>query len=385
VKIKVLHVVLSLETGGLENGVVNLINHSDSNNFVVDVLCLREKGELASRVNNPHSQVIFDGNKDHSLKTAIYKIFQANACGQYHIIHTHGFSTMLAAYIANLIQIRNKPLLINGEHGTLYFETFKHRILQKFLFFKMSHNFTVSADLKQEIFNRFNIKKDNFTPIINGVDTLKFTPDQALAQPIRSELSLNKNDIIIGSVGRLVHVKNYKSLISAFASFSKSYPHAHLVLAGDGSERKALEAQIEQYNLNNKIHLLGRRDDIANIINALDVFVLPSYSEGLSNTLLEAMSCATPVIACNVGGNPEIIVEGKTGYLYESDNVDALSDLLIKLIMNPLLIKELSINSRQHIVENFSLNSMVRNYEFEYIRSYSQCANTQSLKQLSKQ
>ena len=384
-KVKVLHVVLSLETGGLENGVINLINHSDSNHFIVDVICLREKGELASRITNPNSKVIYDGSNDHSLKSAVLRLLNATSQGQYHIIHTHGFSTMLAAYVANLFTIKNKPILINGEHGTLYFDTFKHRTIQKFLFNRMNKNLTVSAELKTEIFHRFNINKDNFYPIINGVDTHKFSPNEYLSNMIREKLNISKNSIIIGSVGRLVSVKNYDSLIAAFSSLVDTYSNIHLVLAGEGPERTSLEFKAKQYNIEDRVHLLGRRDDVNSIINAIDIFVLPSFSEGLSNTLLESMSCGTPVIACNVGGNPEIIVENQTGYLYESNNISELSKLLKNLISNPLLLKDISVKARQHILDNFSLDTMVKNYEAEYIRCLPKHRRSLPLTSFSKQ
>ncbi len=363
-KIKILHVVLSMETGGLENGIVNLVNQADSNLFRVDVLCLRERGELADRVINPDSQVIFDNNRDHSLLTAIKKIYKACKSGQYNIVHSHGFTTMLASYIAG--NLAGVPKLMNGEHGTIYHSSAKHRLIQKFLFSKMAMNLTVSEDLKREILDKFFLKKDNFKPIINGVDTDKFSTNTEESNRLRNELGLSKDVIVIGSVGRLVEVKNYKSLLSAYAQLTSSHSKVHLVLAGDGPERVQIEEQILKYGLSKKVHLLGRRDDIPQIMNLLDIFVLPSFSEGLSNTLLEAMSCGTPVVACDVGGNKEIIRQDITGFLYESNNVNELCSILNDLSNDKDQITRLSKQSREHILANYSLNSMVTNYESAY-------------------
>jgi sugar transferase (PEP-CTERM/EpsH1 system associated) len=365
-KTKILHVVLSLETGGLENGIVNLVNKADPEKYIVDVLCLRELGTLAARIINPESKVIFDGNRDHGIRTAIAKIMTTCKKGQYQIIHSHGFTTMLTSYFAG--KIMRVPLIINGEHGVLYDETIKQRWLQKFLFSRMNHNLTVSTDLKYDIKKRFNIKKDNFTPIINGVDTVKFSVNKGIGCSIKQQLNLSDDFLLIGSVGRLVEVKNYKSLIDAFSVTVKKHPSIHLVLAGDGTEKEALNKQVTDLNLQGHVHLLGNRDDIPNIMNALDIFVLPSFSEGLSNTLLEAMSCGTPVIASNVGGNSEIVIPDHSGYLYESDNIQQLSELLNRLVSAPDLIKKLSVQARQHILDNYSLQSMVDNYESEYNR-----------------
>jgi len=356
--------VLSMETGGLENGIVNLVNHADSNLFCVDVLCLREKGELADRITNPDSQVIFDNNRDHSLLIAIKKIYKACKSGQYQIVHSHGFTTMLASYIAG--KLAGVPKIMNGEHGTLYHSSAKHRLMQRFLFSKMEMNLTVSEDLKREILDKFSLKKDNFRPIINGVDTERFSINTEASTRLRNELGLSESVMVIGSVGRLVKVKNYKSLLSAFAQLNSSLSNVHLVLAGDGPERAHLEEQILKHGLSKKVHLLGRRDDIPQIMNLLDIFILPSFSEGLSNTLLEAMSCGTPVVACDVGGNKEIIRQDITGFLYESNNVNDLCSILSELSRDKDRIIRLSKQSREHILANYSLNRMVTNYESTY-------------------
>lgn len=365
-KIKVLHVVLSMETGGLENGIVNLVNHSNQDKFIVDILCLRERGELADRITNPNSQVIFDDNRDHGLISAIKKIRNAIKTGGYDIIHTHGFTTMLAGYIAH--KLSGKGKIINGEHGTLYFDSFKQRAMQKFLFSKMDLNLSVSKDLKNKIFDAFSVTKDNFLPIINGVDTDKFKPEAG--RNLRSQFGIEEDSLVIGSVGRLVPVKDYPSLITAFSELQFSKP-THLLLIGDGQERSTLETLVENLNLSNRVHFAGRRDDVASLIHALDVFVLPSLSEGLSNTLLESMSSGIPVLACNVGGNPEIVVPDVTGYLYESGDVKALAQLLQDFIDHPEKIESLSIQAREHILKNHSLAAMVDNYETAYIDTLS--------------
>ena len=360
-KIRVLHVVLSMETGGLENGIVNLTNHSDQNDFVVDILCLRERGELADRITNPNSQVLFDENRDSSIITATKKIYRAAKAGQYHIIHAHGFSTMLATYLANMGL--KDVIIINGEHGTLYHDSLKQRILQKFLFSKMDLNLTVSRDLKQKILTLFSVTKDNFKPIINGVDTERFKPRDKNA--IRQTLSIPLDAIVIGSVGRLVAVKDFPTLIEAFAKLDTS-SKLHLVLVGDGTERKSLESLVSQKDLTDRVTFTGRRDDVNEVVSCFDLFVLPSLSEGLSNTLLEAMSCGIPVLGSNVGGNPEIIDPDHSGYLFDVGNTEQLRELLQGIINDPEKLQTLSTTTRHHILDNHSLKNMVSNYEDTY-------------------
>ncbi len=361
-KYKVLHVVLSMETGGLENGIVNLINNADNDNFIVDVLCLREKGTLVQRIQNENSKVIFDGNQNPSLLTAIKKIYKACKDGHYQVVHSHGFTTMFASYLAT--KLTKTTIIMNGEHGTLYYASFRQRLLQKWLFKSMDINLTVSNELKDKIKKEFNISNGNFKPIINGVDSDTFKPN--LCSSIRGELNIMRSDIIIGSVGRLESIKNYPSLIKAFSLALNSNPHIHLVLAGDGSERSNLETLVAQLNITGRVHFLGSRDDIPNVMNSFDLFVLPSFSEGLSNTLLEAMSCGVPVIASHVGGNPEIVKLGVSGFLYPSNDIDALTRILCDICNSQGDIWKLSKSARDHILNHYSLQSMVNNYEDVY-------------------
>lgn len=364
-KVKVLHIVLTLGTGGLENGIVNTINGSDQEQFEIDILCLRGSGEMADRIQNPNSQVIYDDQADASLVTAVKLIRRACKAKHYHIIHTHGWATMLAGYIAS--KFTNTPIVINGEHGTLYFDTWKQRMMQRFLFNRMYLNLSVSRALVNEISQRFKVSVGRFKAILNGVNITKFQPDEQARQAVRRELAIADEQFVVGSVGRLVEVKNYPSFIRAFALVVKKYPQAKLLIAGDGPMRPELEALIEEHNLAEQVNLLGRREDVPAVMNALDVFVLPSFREGLSNTILEAMASGLPAVVTKVGGSPEIVIDGETGYLFEVSNIEQLAGYLCQLFEDKNLLAKMSKQARQHVVDNYSLQGMVENYQQTYL------------------
>ncbi|PHS17571.1 MAG: hypothetical protein COA86_09800 [Kangiella sp.] len=152
----------------------------------------------------------------------------------------------------------------------------------------------------------------------------------------------------------------------AFAIVIQKQPKARLALAGDGPERKLLEALIEELGLKHKVFLMGRREDVPSVMNAYDIFVLPSFREGLSNTILEAMSSALPVVVTNVGGSPEIVIENKTGHLFEVSQSSQLADLLDSLMTDRKKLQTMSEDARKHVVENYSLETMVNNYQQTY-------------------
>ncbi|MBV1911050.1 MAG: glycosyltransferase [Kangiellaceae bacterium] len=362
--IKILHVVLSLGTGGLENGIVNTINGCDREKFKIDVICLRELGELGERIQNPSSEVLFDSKKSNGLMNAVSAIREANNKNNYNFIHTHGWATMLAGFIAKLLD--RSPIIINGEHGTLYFNTFRQRIMQRFLFNRMKINLSVSGALVKEISRRFRVSEKRFIAILNGVDTSRFQPNISNRQRIRSELALDEDILLVGSVGRLVNVKNYPSLIRAYALIHQQYSKSKLLLVGDGPEREALVKLTEQLDLVNNVIFLGRREDIPAVMNALDIFVLPSFREGLSNTILEAMSSGLPAVVSKVGGSPEIVIEGETGHLFEVDDIAYLSSLVLNLFNKPKQLNDMSRRAREHVTKHYSLLSMVEKYQNVY-------------------
>jgi len=362
-KIRILHVVQSMNTGGLENGIVNLINYSNDNDFLIDILCLRAGGDLVPRIDNVNSHVYFDHNSSHNKLCAIKKVYSLCKVNNYDIVHSHGFATMLAAYVGG--KLAKSSCIINGEHGTLYYSSLKQRLVQRFLFNQMQLNLTVSAALKNKICQIYSTSPQHFKTIINGVDSERFYPSKSQLQ-IKESLSIPSDAIIIGTVGRLVKVKNYPSLIRALKSVQLKHPKVILLFVGDGPEKETLLAQVRQAELTDNVIFLGRRDDIQTLMNLFDIFVLPSFSEGLSNTLLESMACGTPVIASNVGGNSEIIEDGETGYLYPSDDSDQLADILISLVGDEDKRILLGQQARRHIERKFSLNSMVKNYEDTY-------------------
>lgn len=367
-EIRILHVVLSLGTGGLENGIINIINGSNKDEFHTDVVCIREQGELHSRIDNSSTKVFYDAELAYGLLNSVKHIRKTILNEGYDILHTHGWATMLAGYLAvkSLAFNKMKPIIINGEHGTLYFESSQQILMQRFLFKRMRLNLSVSGALVNEVVRRFKVPAKIFKAILNGVNIQKFRPNKERRNIVREELGLAKENILIGSVGRLVEVKNYPSLINAFALLLNSQPNARLALAGDGPEKVKLEVLIEELGIQEMVFLMGRREDVPSVMNAFDIFVLPSFREGLSNTILEAMSSALPAVVTNVGGSPEIVIENKTGHLFEVSNLPQLASLLESLIINRNKLKMMSDDARKHVVANYSLETMVNNYQQTY-------------------
>ncbi len=362
--IRVLHVVVSMETGGLENGIVNLVNRHDTAQFKVDILCLSARGELADRITSSATEVFFD-HATTGVPDSVRIIRRHLQTHRYDIVHSHGFGTMLASYLALLGDRRT--VLINGEHGVIYADKLWQRLLQRFLFNRVDINFSVSALLGNHVADTFGVRRDRFLPIINGVDTELFCPRPELRGRLRAELGL-QNAFVVGTVGRLVPVKDYGTLIRAFAQLAAQQPHCRLLLVGGGPEEQSLKALAQELGLGDRVLFTGRRSDVADLMNAFDVFALSSLTEGLSNTILEAQATGLPVVATRVGGNPEIVTEGHNGHMVATGDVAAMSAVLARLAAEPQTLQRLSQNALEFTRSQCSLQNMVDNYEQAYRR-----------------
>lgn len=198
---------------------------------------------------------------------------------------------------------------------------------------------------------RIGIRPDRLHVVHNAVDLDVFNP-RITTETQRRELGIEKDDIVVLYVGRLDSVKGINYLIDVARILVTKHHKVKFVLVGEGTMRKTYQASVR--DVGNRIIFTGLRKDIPDLMNAADVFVLPSLSEGCPNTVLEAAAAAVPAVSSNVGAAPEIIVDGETGFLVQPRNVEELKGALQTLIENPERAKEMGRKARQFVGENFN-------------------------------
>jgi glycosyltransferase involved in cell wall biosynthesis len=203
--------------------------------------------------------------------------------------------------------------------------------------------------------------RDNGIPQSSLVVIPNALPEHAFSQP-RSGVE-KRNDVRIGVIGRMNHpVKNQELFLRAVALLSPRYPQASFILVGDGSRRPRLEQMARELGLEGRTHFLGQRLDIGEVLASLDISVLPSASESLSNVILESMAAGKPVVATRVGGNPELVSDGQSGFLVSPDDEVELAAALERLILQPSLRDELGQRGRGRARAGFSLSSVATKY-----------------------
>ena len=364
--IQTIHVIYRLDTGGLQNGIVNLINNMDTSKFENTICCLTQGGDFEKRLNKniKVSKMFKKPGNDYQLYIKLIKYLKEIKPT---IVHTRNWAGMDGIIAAKMARV---PIIIHGEHGfeitDLTGQNKKRKFIRKLVLSTMVDKIvTVSKNLKKRLINEIKIKPEKIIHIPNGVDTNKFNIYKK--EFTRKKFGFKKGEFIIGIVARLDPIKNHKTLISAFKEIVTIHPNTNLAIVGDGSLRNKLENQTYKLGIKDKVIFMGERNDVPEILKTFDVFVLPSLNEGMSNTILEAMATGIPVIASNVGGNPELVIDGRTGFLFPSNDVESLVQKIKTYILHPELKQKHGYNARKRVEEKFSLNQMVRRYEELYL------------------
>lgn len=277
------------------------------------------------------------------------------------IVHTRNAEAFFYGFLgAKLAGVR---ALIHSEHGRVLPDSPRRMALQRWLLRFTDAAFSVSDQLRRDLITHLRVPDGRFETIYNGVDVTRIaSADRASA---RRAFGVADDEIVIGSVGRLVPVKNYELLLRAF---SRLRARTRLVFIGEGPERAKLEGVAATCGITSRTTLLGHREDVADLLVGLDVFVLPSRSEGMSNTLLEAMAAGVPVMASDVGGNREIVEDGRSGLLFASEDEAGLSERLTSLVDDLSLRARLGRAGSDRVIREFSMGSMIRKYETLYER-----------------
>ena len=364
--IKVTQIIHSLNPGGLENGIINLVNNMDDFKFENTICCLTQGGDFEKRLNKniKVSKMFKKPGNDYQLYIKLIKYLKEIKPT---IVHTRNWAGMDGIIAAKMARV---PIIIHGEHGfeitDLTGQNKKRKFIRKLVLSTMVDKIvTVSKNLKNRLINEIKIKPEKIIHIPNGVDTNKFNIYKK--EFTRKKFGFKKEDFIIGIVARLDPIKNHKTLISAFKEIVTIHPNTNLIIVGDGPLRNKLENQTYQLGIKNKIIFMGERSDVPEILRTFDVFVLPSLNEGMSNTILEAMATGIPVIALNVGGNPELVINRETGFLFPTNDVESLVQKIKTYILHPELKQKHGYNARKRAEEKFSLDQMVQRYEELYL------------------
>jgi len=360
----VAHVIYALGTGGLENGLVNIINRAAPERYRHVIICLTRAEGFESRIAAPNVEVISLHKRPGHDLAVYWRLWRTLLSLRPAIVHTRNLAALEMQAIAALIPGVKR---VHGEHGRDIHDidgsNKKYNFLRKALRFLVHRYIAVSQDLAQWLIDVIEVPTAKVRQIYNGVDQQRFSPGPA---NVSMPADFVADDVqVIGTVGRLAEVKDQLTLIQAFHQLIKDPlmdRQLRLLIVGDGPMYQTLCDEIEDLGLSEYIWMPGDREDIPELLRLMDVFVLPSLGEGVSNTLLEAMATGLPLVATRVGGNPELIEEGVNGCLIPVADPTALANSLKALLNEPQTMALYGEKSLNKVRQSFDWNHTVEEY-----------------------
>jgi sugar transferase (PEP-CTERM/EpsH1 system associated) len=362
-RLRVLHVLNTLQTGGAEYLVLNVAKSFDRARFEMLVCSLGGDGEIGDELRKLGIPVFVLNRREGLDPLLVPKLVRLIRRERVKMVHTHNVAPWMYAGMAARLAFAS---VCHTEHSNLFADQKALKKVERFLGKISKAVICDGEDVRRQLVDEQHLHPRNVVTIYNGVDTGLYArgADRAAG---RKQLGLADDTPVVATVARLEPVKDQASLLRAFEKVGAALPEARLVLVGDGSLRGALEDQARRPGLQGRVTFLGRRADIADLLPLFDVFALTSTSEGLPLTVLEAMAAGLPCVSTAVGAIPEAVTEGQTGLLVPPGDSDALAAALTRLLRDPGLRRKMGQEGQKRARAHFDLKAMTKRYEDLYL------------------
>ena len=350
---RVAHVSLGLAVGGQERLLVEFARHADRRQFDLVFISITDRGELAGILEDAGWRVCaldMPAGLRPQIIVRLAKLFRTLDCD---IVHTHDDKPLVyGALAARLARVRRH--IHTQHHGVLPQMTARQRRLVAWAG-RLPRTFVCVSRDSANAMADMGLAPARIAVVWNGIDLEKY----AYQTPRQNGPAV--------TVARLSPEKDIATLLRAAAIVVRSFPEFRLEIAGDGPERPALEQLAASLGVDKQVRFLGEIQDVADLLGKASLFVLPSRTEGISLTILEAMASGLPVVATSVGGNPEVVIHEKTGILVPAGDPEVLAGNLLWLARHPREGIIMGHAGRRRVVMHFDCRRMVAQYERLYV------------------
>lgn len=365
--INVVHVVDDLNTGGLERTLAIIVKNLDRSKYHVSVWCLLGEGVVAEELKENGIKIeVIDFSISRKIRS-LFNLVRKLKKEKVEILHCWGVSGGVWGRSAAILA--GVPIKFVHVQNLYYDLKRKPRLIEYLLSFFTDKVIACSLAVKECLTTFIGINENKIETVYNCVDLNTFYKSNN-SDHIREDYNLSTQNIIVGSVSRLCKVKGHKFILEAALRLRKKFPHVRFLIVGEGPLKEELEEKIENLGLKNEVILTGLRQDIPQLLSAMDIFVQPSIvKEGLPLAIAEAGACSLAVVASDVGGNSEIVKDQVTGIIFPPGDVDAFSEALSSLIESPSKKREMGEAARKLCEELFSSETMLKKTDDLYTYS----------------
>jgi sugar transferase (PEP-CTERM/EpsH1 system associated) len=375
-RLRIMHVLACLGNGGTEFGILKLKDGLGEDRFEQRICTTRKFDPEFVQTYGLNEILSVAAGSRPGYQFPMFRLRKIFSQYRPHIVHTRNWGGLEAVLAARLAGV---PVVIHSEHGYEVSNSngipLRQKAFRRLAYSMVSQVFTVTRELREHHAQQGWIRPERIAVIPNGVDTVRYAPSVPSRELVRREFGIPSERLVIGSVGRLVSIKDYGTLVRAAERLALSNLDVHVLLVGLGPESERLRAQVcGSSALKGRVTFAGSPERrVPELLNGMDVFVLTSLKEGMSNTLLEAMATGLPLVATQVGGNPEVIGEGRRQWLFAPGDVQALTDRILRLAKDPAIRWQLGNEGRERVLDEFSLEVMMQRYCELYVNASVKC------------
>ena len=370
---RILHIINSFDLGGNERFLVYLLERLNPKEFKQEV-CVPDRGkdrtlylkDVCDKLGLPIYILPTKGNFDRTLKGRLCELIGRD---KYEIVHTH---LLLSQYYGRRAAIKmGVRCIISSEQNTYECKThFPFSIIERKLAKKTTRIIACSESVKDHLIDKVGVPPNKIKLICNSVDTKLFKPveDRALVrEQIRKKFHIKKESFLGGIIAHLSRQKGHNLLLDAIPEVLKKVPNFHLLIVGGGALHDSLVLQAEKLGIMDHVTFAGVQDDIVSILNALDIFIMPSRWEGFGIAAIEAMACGIPVIVSYVGGLKEIVADRDNGLVISYPNPETIAKAIVRLATDDEFRARLAARGLETVREKFDVADMVRKVEKLYL------------------
>jgi glycosyltransferase involved in cell wall biosynthesis len=355
--ITILHTESSLGWGGQEKRILRELLGLSRESFRPLLACQPESriGQNAEALGLQVDYLKMRANID---PLAVFQFLRMFHHHKVDIVHTHSSADSWMAATAAKISPR-RPSVVRTRHLSV---SFNNRLIYSFMADRVV---TVGSSTRRYMIQKKGIPEGKVLTIPTGVDLTRFNPRES-REDLRGELGIPAGVPVYGTVAVFRRLKGHRYLLEAVPEITSCVPGAKLLLVGEGPQENHIQEMIEEKRIKESVIMPGFREDITRVLNTLDVFVFPSLQEALGTAILEAMAMEKPVVASRVGGIPEVVQEGRTGYLIDPEDSRAIARRVIQLLKDGETRRRMGAEGRRLVEARYDNRLMVQQLEKLY-------------------